>query len=273
MGKCAVCNCHCDLLLWKNPLKTGKYFFGSLLVLLILKKVNLITFFLRVLYTVFFISGSIEFLTKAFLGQGLVTKYGVKQCPNTVYYIKPYIDEFLKQLPVKQAKFRKLVFAEVPKNTFKAFLVAYCLHKLFSWFSLWTLLFVVDLSVFTLPLVYTKYQNEIETTLCKLHKCGKDKLNQCLNQVCDQLEPHLKKIGPLNSILQNLKQKHTAAETVEAKETASATSTGVELPKVPETRPAATQEFDVDQLVKETAAAAAAAAASHHTEQREEKQL
>lgn len=274
MGKCANCNCHCELLLWKNPLETGKYFFGSLLVLLILKKVNLITFFLRVFYTVFFITGSIEFLTKAFLGQGLVTKYGVKQCPNTVYYIKPYFDEFLKQLPVKQAKFRKLVFAEVPKNTFKAALVTYCLHKLFSWFSLWTLLFVADLSIFILPLVYTKYQTEIETTLCKVNKCTREKLNQVFNQVCDQLEPHLKKIGPLNSILQNLKQKQPTNEeraTEVATETTSATSTGIELPKVPETRPAATQEFDVDQLVKDAAAAAAssssAAAAVEQTEQ------
>lgn len=271
MGACADCNCRCELLLWKNPLETGKYFFGSLLVLLTLKKVNLITFFLRVFYTIFFITGSVEFLTKAFLGQGLVTKYGVKQCPNTVLYIKPYIDEFLKQLPVKQAKFRKLVFAEIPKNTFKASLVTYCLHKLFSWFSLWTLLFVADLSIFILPLVYTKYQKEIEATLCKLNKCGKEKLSQGFNQVCGQLEPHLKKIGPLNSILQNLKQKQPATEekaTEVAAEVTSATSTGVELPKVPETRPA-TQEFDVDQLVKD--AAAAATAASSHVKPTEEQ--
>lgn len=31
-------SCNCDLLLWRNPVQTGKYFGGSLLALLILKK-------------------------------------------------------------------------------------------------------------------------------------------------------------------------------------------------------------------------------------------
>ena len=154
MSKSANCNCNCDLLLWKNPIETGKYFFGSILTLLILKKVNLITFFLKLFYTIFLTTGTIEFLSKAFLGQGLITKYGIKECPNTVAIIKPYFDEFLKNLPVKQAKFRMLVFAQVPKNTFKAALIAFALHKLFSWFSVRTILVVSVLAMFTIPIVY-----------------------------------------------------------------------------------------------------------------------
>lgn len=33
-------SCNCDLLLWRNPVQTGKYFGGSLLALLILKKLT-----------------------------------------------------------------------------------------------------------------------------------------------------------------------------------------------------------------------------------------
>lgn len=246
-------NCNCDLLLWKNPVETGKIFFGSILALLILKKVNLITFFLRVFYTVFLTTGTIEFVSKAFLGQGLVTKYGVKECPNTVGMIKPYVDNILKQLPVKQAKMRMLVFAYVPKNTFKAALVTYCLHKLFSWFSLWCLLFVGDLAIFSLPIIYKTYQTEIDAVLTKGCKCGKTKINQVSKQICDAVEPHVKKIGPLNKFLQNLKKSNeTPVET--PVETSSATTTGTDLPSVPETKPEqTTQEFDIDDLVKDTA--------------------
>lgn len=251
MSNCG--NCHSDLLLWKNPIETGKVFFGSILALLILKKVNLITFFLRVFYTIFFTTGTIEFLSKAFLGQGLVTKYGIKECPNTVAIIKPYLDSILKQLPVKQAKMRMLVFAYVPKNTFKAALTTYCLHKLFSWFSLWTLLFVADLIIFTLPIVYKTYQKEIDSILNKLTVCAKEKSSHCSKQLCDKIEPHIKKIGPLNTLLQNYKKKNATEKTEETTTTTTASSTGVDLPKVPETEPS-TQEFNVDDLVKDTTA-------------------
>lgn len=261
MSKCS--NCNCDLLLWKNPVKTGKVFFGAILALLVLKKVNLITFFLRVFYTIFLTTGSIEFLSKAFLGQGLVTKYGINDCPNTVGLIKPYFDAFLKNLPVKQAKMRMLVMAQVPKNTFKAAFVTYLLHKLFSWFSVWTLLFVGVLATFTLPVVYTTYQKEIDETVGSACNTIKHKSNQTCNQVCEKIEPHVKNIGPLNAIVQNCcKQSNaTAAATTPAAgisaestttklaadvpiTTSTSSTTGIDLPNVPETKlEPTTQEF------------------------------
>lgn len=143
-----------DLLLWKNPIETGKYFGLSLLVLLILKKVNLITFFLRVLYTVIFTTGAIEFVSKVVLGQGIVSKYGLKQCPNVVGCLRPRIEDLLNHLPAYQARLRTLVFAEEPKQNLKAGVVLYFLHKFFSWFSVWTIVFLGVISAFTLPLIY-----------------------------------------------------------------------------------------------------------------------
>lgn len=250
------CQCECDILLWKNPVETGKYFFGSIIALLILKKVNLITFLLRVFYTIFLTTGTLEFLTKIILGQGIVTKYGIKECPNTVGLIKPYIDEILKQLPIQQAKMRMLVFAYVPKNTFKAAGVAYCLHKFFSWFSVWTILFVADLLAFTLPIVYHTYQKEIDAQLecaCKTIKKESDKYSKL---ACDKIKPHLEKLG----LAKYLQTSSAAPNATSAKlaanvpvETTSATTTSADLPSVPSNGPSssATKEFNVDDLTNE----------------------
>ena len=105
-----------------------------------------------------FTTGSIEFVSKLFLGQGLITKYGPKECPNIAGFIKPHIDEALKQLPVFQAHIRKTVFAQVPKHTFKTAVALFLLHKFFSWFSIWTIVFVADIFTFTLPVIYHSYK-------------------------------------------------------------------------------------------------------------------
>ena len=251
------CQCECDILLWKNPVETGKYFFGSIIALLILKKVNLITFLLRVLYTVFLTTGTLEFLTKIILGQGIVTKYGIKECPNTVGLIKPYVDEILKQLPVQQAKMRMLVFAYVPKNTFKAAGIAYCLHKFFSWFSVWTILFVADLLAFTLPIVYHTYQKEIDAQLECACKTIKKESNKYSQLACDKIKPHLEKLG-LSKYLQTSSAAPNStsaklAANVPIVDSTSATTTSADLPSVPSNGPdsSATKEFNVDDLTNE----------------------
>lgn len=189
----------CDLLLWKNPIETGKIFGAILLALLVLRNVNFITFFLRLFYTIFFITGSIEFGTQLFLGQGLITKYGIKDCPNTVGFLKPRIDALLKQLPVKQAKMRGLVFAHSPKNTFKAAGITWLLHKFFSYFSVSTVLILSVISAFTLPIIYNNNRTTIDSALNHgvgvAHKHGKV-VGGLVRQKAD---PLIKKMGPISS--------------------------------------------------------------------------
>lgn len=235
---------NCDLVLWKNPIETGKIFFGSIIALLVLKKVNLLTFFTRIIYTVLLTTGSIEFVSKVFLGQGLVTKYGIKECPNTVAIIKPYIDSFLKQLPVKQAKFRMLVFAQVPKNTFKAAFVFYLLNKLFSWFSVWTIIFGIDVALFTLPIFYKTYQKEIDSYVVKTYNCVRSKSEEQCKVMCKKLEPTLKKCKPLEKYLNKCcatKSNITPESTTVNLASNVGVSSGSELPNVPKTEPIATQ--------------------------------
>ncbi|CAR25871.1 hypothetical protein ZYGR_0A04440 [Zygosaccharomyces rouxii] len=194
-----------DLLLWKNPIETGKYFGLSLLTLLILKKVNLITFFLRVLYTVIFTTGGIEFVSKVVLGQGLVSKYSLKECPNVVGCLRPRIEELLRHLPTYQAKLRTLVFADEPKQNMKAGLVLYFLHKFFSWFSVWTIVFLGVISAFTLPLVYHTHQEEIDAAVNHALKIARAKSAEFSKIASEKSRPYLEKLdcklGPVSKFV------------------------------------------------------------------------
>ncbi|AQZ11314.1 RTN2 (YDL204W) and RTN1 (YDR233C) [Zygosaccharomyces parabailii] len=195
----------CDLLLWRNPIETGKVFGLSLVVLLILKKVNLITFFLRVLYTVVLTTGAIEFVSKFVLGQGLVSKYGLKQCPNVVGFLRPRIDSLLQQLPAIQSKLRQLVFADEPKKNLQAGIAFYFLHKFFSWFSVWTIVFLGVISAFTLPLVYHTHQAEIDSAVEHGVKVARAKSAEISQIASEKSHPYLEKLdtklGPVSKFV------------------------------------------------------------------------
>lgn len=189
------CNCDCELLLWKNPIETGKYFGGSLLVLLIIKKINFLTFLTKLLYYIFITTSLIEFVTKLVLGNGLITKYSIKQCPNIIGLIKPYLDLFVKYFPIYQSNLRELVFAYSPKNTFNAAVSCWILNKFFNLFSLWTTLLLADISLFSLPLIYSLKQKEIDSVIDCIIKLVKEKSNELSEIVLKQLQPYLEKLG------------------------------------------------------------------------------
>ena len=248
--KCSCCITECDILNWKNPVQSGKIFGGSLVFLLFIRNVNLLTFFTRIFYTVMITTGTVEFLSTVVLGNGngLVTKYGIQNCPNTVGILKPYVDEALKQMPVKQAAMRKLVFAASPKATFKAAFVFWLLNKLFNWFSLTFLLLIIDISVFTLPIIYQKFQTEIDAVAAQFLKlanaqCEKSctVLKEKLQPVCERLDA---KLGPVSTFIKsrlatNEKKTETEAASTTAA-TAIAAATGSSFPSTPSVQPAAT---------------------------------
>lgn len=251
-------------------METGKVFGGLLVGLLVLKTVNLATFFLKVLYTVVFITGSVEFVSKILLGQGLITSYCPKECPNTVGLLKPHIECMMQQWPAQQAKLRKLVFAYQPKNNFRAAAVLYVLHKVFSWFSLWTVAFVGVIGAFTVPLVYSIFQTEIDTAVDNGIKVARTKTEEFSTIASEKTKPYLdtldKKMGPVSKFV---KGQYHQANTVTPQSTTSQMAAQVPLepehevraqttshttfPNAPTTKPLGqdTQEFSVDQLQSE----------------------
>ncbi|SCU95600.1 LANO_0E10814g1_1 [Lachancea nothofagi CBS 11611] len=197
----------CELLYWRNPVETGKVFGGALVALLVLKKVNLITFMLRAFYTAMLTTASVEFLSKLFLGQGLVTRYGLQSCPDTVGFLKPRIDAFLTKYPSYQAEFRRVVMAQSPKRTFKAAGVFYVLHMVFSIMSLWTALFVGTIATFTLPVVYKTFQKEIDATVAQGVEAGKHHASALQSTVAEKTSPYVKqldeKMGPVSGFIKS----------------------------------------------------------------------
>lgn len=259
-----------DLLLWRNPVETGKVFGGLLVGLLVLKTVNLATLFLKLLYTVVFITGSVEFVSKILLGQGLISSYAPKECLNIVGLLKPHVDCLLQQLPAQQAKLRKLVFAYQPKNNFRAAAVLYVLHKFFSWFSLWTITFVGVIGAFTVPLVYSLFQTEIDTAVDNGIKVVKTKTEEFSTVASEKTKPYLesldKKMGPVSNFVKSQYQQ-TNTVTPQSTTTQMAaqvplepeheshaqTTSSAAFPNAPTTKPLGqeTQEFSVDQLQSE----------------------
>ncbi|CDO92362.1 unnamed protein product [Kluyveromyces dobzhanskii CBS 2104] len=240
----------CDILYWKNPVETGKVLGGALVALLVVKKVDLISLFLKLLYTTLFATASVEFLSKLVLNKGLVTTYGIKECPNIVGTIKPYIDEALKQIPVQQSKVRKLVFASSPEKSFKAAGVVYIAHKLISFMSVWTIAFVSTLATFTLPIVYKTYQREIDAAVEQGVSVAKTKSAEYQQLVQEKATPYVKqldeKLGPVSGFVKSkIPQSRVTAESTTAKlaadvpleptQSATATTSGASFPSVPRT--------------------------------------
>ncbi|CAH01727.1 Rtn1p [Kluyveromyces lactis] len=240
----------CDILYWKNPVETGKVLGGALVALLVIKKVNLISLFLKLLYTVLFATASVEFLSKLILNKGLVTTYGIKECPDIAGTIKPYIDEALKQLPVYQAKFRKLVFASSPECSFKAAGVVYIAHKLISFLSLWTIALVSTLATFSVPILYKTYQKEIDAAVEQGVSVAKTKSSEYQKLVQEKATPYVKqldeKLGPVSGFVKSkIPQSRVTPESTTAKlaadvplesnEQSTATTSGASFPSVPKT--------------------------------------
>ncbi|SCW04056.1 LAFE_0H04940g1_1 [Lachancea fermentati] len=256
----------CDLLLWRNPIESGKVLGGILVGLLIIKKVNLITFVLRVIYTVMLTTASVEFLSKLFLGQGLVTKYAPSDCVDIVSLLKPRIDECLKQLPALQTKARKLALASSPKCTFKAAGVFYVLHKFFGFFSLWTILFVGTIGAFTLPFVYQTYQKEIDATVAHGVEVGKAQASALQSTVTEKASPYVKqldeKLGPVSKFVKSkLPATRTAGSTVTPESTTAKLAADVPL-EAPATAKTSSADFPtapsttLGQSIKEEVSAA-----------------
>lgn len=229
----------CDLLLWKNPLETGKVFGGLLVSLLILKKVNLVTFFLRVIYTTLFAASVIEFVSKRMLGQGLVTRYGVKECPNISGILRPKIEEFFRQFPVYQLQIKKLLFASSPKHSFKTASLFYILHKLVSVISLWTLMLLSVIATFSLPVIYMAYRKEIDTSInegvsivkmksCEYQTIAKEKAAPYLDQLHGRFGPLCEYFSP-----KTLSCGTTASDSLNSTDPAIGCATGSSFTSVP----------------------------------------
>ena len=61
------------------------------------------------------------------------------------------------------------------ETTLKAAGISYILYKLTSWFSLYTLIFIFVVLIFTVPVIYKTYKKEIDAAVADITKTIKTK--------------------------------------------------------------------------------------------------
>lgn len=189
MSAPACTNKTCDILLWKNPVHTGKILGAALLAIIIIKNLKF-THILSLTYKLAFTFALINLVSSKVVKYQAITKYvQPNKCPNIVGFVKPRIDNFLINLPGYQYKFRTFLFAENPFHTIKVSSVLYIVVKLLNTLSFTTILLIGVLGAFSLPLAYNKNQKVVDEQVAKFHKLAVEKLES------SPLKPYLEKLN------------------------------------------------------------------------------
>ncbi|CAI8503221.1 unnamed protein product [Hanseniaspora opuntiae] len=182
-------NKNCDILLWKNPVQSGKFLGAALLVIIIIKNLKF-THILSLIYKAAFTFALVNIISAKVVKYQAITKYvQPSKCPNIVGFAKPRIDNFLVNLPAYQLKFRTFLFAENPFHTIKVASALFIIVKLLNALSFTTILLIGVLAAFSLPLAYNKNQKVVDAHAAKYYKLAVDKLE------ASPLKPYLEKLN------------------------------------------------------------------------------
>lgn len=213
--------CHkdsCDLLTWKDPIKTGKLFGTIIITLVVLKTVNVFNLLFHVAYIGLIGAAVVEYSTKLVTGKGLVSTYK-PACQSCAEKFNQQVLPHLSAANIKaEQRLKSIVFAENPEHTLKAAGVSYILYKLTSWFSIFTLITMATVLLFTLPFIYTNYKKEIDAAIANFSQCAKSKIAELREtaerNACPHIQNLLKKAGPVGEFIQSKLHTRTAGSTV-----------------------------------------------------------
>lgn len=180
---------NCEILLWKNPVESGKILGLALLAIVLIKTLKF-THILSLIYKVAFTFAVVNLVSSKIVKYQVITKYvQPSKCPNIVGFVKPRIDTFLINLPAYQLKFRTFLFAENPYYTAKISAFIFFVVKLLNLLSFTTILLLGVLGAFTIPLAYHKNQKAVDGHVAKATKIVSEKLEK------SPLKPYLAKFS------------------------------------------------------------------------------
>lgn len=246
---------HCDLLTWKDPVKTGKVFGAIMVVLLVFKTVNLFNVFFHFAYIGLLLSALFEYAGKLVIGQGFVSKYK----PAAKSYAKKVNDEVLPHVAdfnVKlETEIQKILYAHDIETTLKGAGISYILYKVTSLFSLYTLVVAGVVALFTGPAIYVRNKKEIDAAVAQYTEIAKEKSAEYTKLAQEKAGPHLDalatKAGPVGAFIKKNLPTRTAGSTVGDDRTSSYDndSTGMatgasKFPDVPSSRPQETSGLE-----------------------------
>lgn len=221
-----------QLITWQDPAKTGKVFGSIVLTLLAFKVGNPINWFFHIAYIGLIIAAIAEYAGKLINGQGFVSKYKPPAHKNIAPRLKNEVFPALADAIGKgEDKFLRVVYAQDFECTLRAAAMLYLWYKLTSWFSLFTLIFIAVVGVFTVPAFYVRNKKEIDAVVSQYYRLIKNKTAEATSDIRKQVQPHLdnlaKKSGPLGNFVQLKFPTRTAGSTV-GNNTASSYGTGAD---------------------------------------------
>ncbi|WPK26003.1 hypothetical protein PUMCH_003346 [Australozyma saopauloensis] len=207
----------CQFFGWQYPLYTGKYLAVIVSVLLALK-FNLATYFFNLAYVSLLAAAAAEYSGQLLTGQGFVTKYlGAPQSYATC--VKESVLPALGDLyATAEKRIIDIVYVADLEKTLKAAGVAYILHKVTAFVSVYALIWTGVVFMFSFPPFYQTYQDEIDAAVAKYSKvvssavhekvaCAKTKLGPMIDQL-------IEKTGPVGAFIQSKFPTRTAGSTV-----------------------------------------------------------
>jgi hypothetical protein len=222
----------CNLLLWTD-IKKSAISLGSILsALLLIKYVNLVSLFFHLSTFTLLGAALAEYSGKILTGTGFLTKFKPQEKGCVGNFADYYAPHFVTVLKKVELKTYALYTAANVENSIRAGIASFFLYKLTSTFSLWSLIFVLTILSFSVPLIYTKNKEIIDKNILKIVEILKEKFDEVLKITNEKLGPQFEKAkkiaDPVWKTIESKLPVRTAGSTVasgtEVKSTATTTS-------------------------------------------------
>lgn len=208
----------CQLLTWKDPIKSGQVFGGIVFALISIKTINLINVIFRLGAVTLFVAAAAEYAGKLTTGVGFVTRFRPEYQKSDIP--AKYASHVATVLEKLQLESQKILYAKDIEVTLKSAGICYFMYKLTALISLWSLAFLSVITAFTVPALYEKYQKEIDTAVADYSKLAKEKALDVQKQAYEKAGPMLEqaesKMGPVGAFIRSKVPVRTASSTVDS---------------------------------------------------------
>lgn len=187
-----------------------------------------------------------EYSGQLLAGQGFVTKYlGAPQS-----YAKCVRESLLPAIAdtyeCMEGRITAIVYVNDLEKTLKAAGIAYILHKVTAFISVYAMIWGGVIFMFSFPPFYQTYQDEIDAAFAKYSQCAKAQIQAktacAKSKLCPLVSQLIEKTGPVGAFIQSKFPTRTAGSTVgespaekSAEPTTAFTSGASKFPEVPST--------------------------------------
>ncbi len=179
------------VLSWENPIASAKTLGSILTALFVFKYLNLFRLGLILAYPVLFISGIAEYAGRRLQKSqnGFVTKLAPAYTTVPQDKAEAFFSLIFKNVNDSLVSIQDLVFAKNPYSTFVAALSTWFLHKLSGIASVWTLALITTLTLFSVPVTYLRFQQEIDEHFISGVNTAKDHLQVAKARALERAAP------------------------------------------------------------------------------------